>query len=313
MPPKKKKKKGKRREAEAATAQTDEDFDDMLAKAMAADLATPTNGSTSRSSSSAGSSSAGSSSTSFSSTRPHISEASILTAVETRDLARLHRWGRLGVRCDFDGPLCVAAALGNVAEVRCLIKELGADVNRPDENGVSPVFYAAMKGQLTALLCLIQDFGADANRLNKRGITPMIAAASEGYQDIVRVLVRDFGADLNHAAQDGSTALMWASYGKHASLVKWLVKEGADTQASFVNGAGAAELSKVAGASSEQTAYLEAKTYCSNTGCSGAGIMKCTGCKQARYCGGQCQLAHWKAHKTDCKRWSAEAKVGKKK
>jgi hypothetical protein len=39
--------------------------------------------------------------------------------------------------------------------------------------------------------------------------------------------------------------------------------------------------------------------------------MKCTGCKQARYCAEECQLAHWKAHKADCKRWSAEAKVGK--
>jgi hypothetical protein len=73
----------------------------------------------------------------------------------------------------------------------------------------------------------------------------------------------------------------------------------------------AAYLSKHAGASAEQTAYLLAKTHCSNTGCSGAGIMKCTRCKQARYCGEPCQLAHWKAHKAECKRWAAELKAGK--
>jgi hypothetical protein len=93
-----------------------------------------------------------------------------------------------------------------------------------------------------------------------------------------------------------------------------MVKEGADPRkATHEGGQRATDFSRFSGASTEQIAYLEAKTHCSNTGCSGAGIMKCTGCKQARYCGEQCQLAHWKAHKADCKRWSAEAKAGKRK
>jgi hypothetical protein len=100
---------------------------------------------------------------------------------------------------------------------------------------------------------------------------------------------------------------MAASAGKHTVVVTWLVKAGADTQATsalFDNSA--AVLSSHVGASAEQTAYLEAKTHCSNTDCSGAGLKKCPACKQARYCGEPCQLAHWKAHKADCKRWSAE-------
>jgi hypothetical protein len=64
------------------------------------------------------------------------------------------------------------------------------------------------------------------------------------------------------------------------------------------------------GASAEQTAYLEAKTHCSNPGCSGAGIKRIPACKQARYCGEPSQYAHWKAHKADCKRWSAELAAG---
>jgi hypothetical protein len=105
---------------------------------------------------------------------------------------------------------------------------------------------------------------------------------------------------------------MFASHGKHAELVKWLVKEGADLLTKMDGGRiRAVEISRVIGTSAEQTAYLEAKTHCSNTGCSGAGIMKCTGCKQARYCGEKCQLAHSQAHKADCKRWRAEAKTGK--
>jgi hypothetical protein len=101
---------------------------------------------------------------------------------------------------------------------------------------------------------------------------------------------------------------MIASHEKHHEIVKWLVKAGADTQTLYHNdpNSTAAALSRTAGASAEQTAYLEAKTHCSNVGYSGAGIMKCTGCKQARYSGEACQLAHWKAHKADCRWWSAE-------
>jgi hypothetical protein len=92
-----------------------------------------------------------------------------------------------------------------------------------------------------------------------------------------------------------------------------MVKEGADTQA-LMHQEGvtstAVDLSKGVGASAKQTAYLKAKTHCSNTGCSGVGIKRCPACKQARYCGEPCQYAHWKAHKGDCKRWSAELKAG---
>jgi hypothetical protein len=111
----------------------------------------------------------------------------------------------------------------------------------------------------------------------------------------------------------GSTPLMIASSNMHVDIVRWLIKEGADTQATMDLEEGfytATDLSKVADASTEQIAYLEAKTHCSNPGCSGAGIKRCPACKQARYCGEPCQYAHWKAHKGDCKRWSAELKAG---
>jgi ankyrin repeat protein len=174
------------------------------------------------------------------------------------------------------------------------------------------VYIAAQEGKVDVVICLAKELGADANRPGTRGFTPMGIAALLGHHDVVRCLVRDFGADLNHAAHDGCTALMAASFGKHAELVKWLVKEGTDPlKVAFGGGRRAADVSRVIGASAEQTAYLEAKTHCSNTGCSGAGIMKCTACKQARYCAEECQLAHWQAHKADCKRWRTEAKEGK--
>jgi hypothetical protein len=72
-----------------------------------------------------------------------------------------------------------------------------------------------------------------------------------------------------------------------------------------------ASFSRHLGPSFEQTAFLEAKIHCSTPGCSCAGLLKCTACRQVWYCGETCQLAHWKAHKADCRRWSAEVVAGK--
>jgi hypothetical protein len=128
---------------------------------------------------------------------------------------------------------------------------------------------------------------------------------------VLRCLVKELGADINRPGLHGATPLMIASLDKRTHLVRWLIKEGADTQVGTTKHAAftAAVISRLQGASTEQTTYLEAKTHCSNPGCSGAGIKRSPACKQARYCGEPCQYTHWKAHKADSKRWSAELKV----
>jgi hypothetical protein len=118
---------------------------------------------------------------------------------------------------------------------------------------------------------------------------------------VVQFLVEKLGADVNQATPDGRTPLGAASAGKHKSIAASLIKKGANPQASDPRFGTAADVSRIVGAHAEQTAYLEAKTHCTNPDCSGAGLKKCTGCKQARYCGSKCQLAHWPAHKADCK------------
>jgi hypothetical protein len=190
-----------------------------------------------------------------------------------------------------------------------LVKELGADVNQQDDQGWTALTAAAYLGYHDTGRYLVEELGADVNVPNWISQMPLFLAAAKGHLAVVRVLL-SLGADINHRNNDDITPLMVASAEKQLEVVKWLVKAGADTQ--IAEGSViAAQFSKAAGASTEQTAYLEAKTHCSNAGCSGAGIMKCTGCKQARYCGEACQLAHWKAHKADCRRWSAKLAAGK--
>jgi hypothetical protein len=40
---------------------------------------------------------------------------------------------------------------------------------------------------------------------------------------------------------------------------------------------------------------------CAHLGCVKEGRLQCTRCKQARYCGEQCQRADWQSHKKQCK------------
>jgi ankyrin repeat protein len=209
-------------------------------------------------------------------------------------------------------PLHVAVWEGKLAVVRCLVKELGADVNKVDNAGYTPLNSAAGAGDLTIVHCLGKELDADVNQADQEGATPLYFAAHGGKLAVVQCLVKELGADINQATQHGGTPLMTAAANKHSDVVKWLIKAGADTQATLfeVTDCTAADFSRHVGASADQTAYLEAKTHCSNPGCSGAGLLKCTGCKQARYCGEACQLAHWKAHKADCRRWSAELVAG---
>jgi ankyrin repeat protein len=202
-------------------------------------------------------------------------------------------------------PLFMASANGNLLVVMCLGKELGADVSRANDEGGTPLYIAAQNGYESLVQYLVKELGEYVDQAQKDGSTPLFIAVSKGHLPVVKCLVNELGADIHRKKPDGGTLLMEGSLNKDTSIVKWSIKAGVDPQAS-ANGGTAADVLKEVGASTDQIAYLVAKMYCSKPGCSGAGITKCTGCKRVRYCGELCQLSHWKAHKADCKRWSAE-------
>jgi ankyrin repeat protein len=196
-------------------------------------------------------------------------------------------------------PLFLAAGGGRADMVRSLA-ELGADLNQATKDGLMILHISALGGHLDVVRCLILDFGADINKTEKYCGSCLYGAAQNGHLDVVRFLV-EYGADVDKVDIDGRTPLMAASLGKHEKIVRYLIKHGADAQFSAASGHNAAEASKIVGAPIAQTEYLEAKAHCSSPGCGGAGLKKWTGCKQVRSCGQACQLAHWKAHKADCK------------
>ncbi|XP_034472717.1 myotrophin [Drosophila innubila] len=69
--------------------------------------------------------------------------------------------------------------------------------------GRFPIHYAADFGQLNVLKFLIK-LGADVNRKDKHGITPLLAAVWEGHTNCVAYLLEN-GADKNGATPDGQS------------------------------------------------------------------------------------------------------------
>jgi hypothetical protein len=232
----------------------------------------------------------------------HLTEAAVHGKVEVMRYL-VNDLGADVNQADDEGftPLYSAAQEGHVAAVRCLVNELGADVDLANQAGATPLYLACQLGHLALVRCLVEELGANVNLPNQQGTTPLIIAAQEGQLAVVRCLVEELGADVNQKTKDGVTALMVAATMDNHKLVAYLMRHGADPTLSAPVFGTAADISKCAGAPDEHTAYLDAKTHCSNTTCSGAGLKKCTGCKQARYCGKQCQLAHWPTHKDECK------------
>jgi hypothetical protein len=306
-----------------------DDFDDMLAEFRATDLANVPSNPVAQTAAEATPANAARAQAPVET----VPEVTILAAIRNGDLTRLRRWHRQGVAWSAR-QLIMAAHFGNIAVMRCLVEELYADVNMADLFGFTPLSVASSKGCLDLIRYLIETLGADVNqaidsgatclmiaaekghvavvqylgkehgtdisKADHEGATALSLAAQNGHLDVVKCLVGELGADINLAAQDGRTALMVASVNKHDKVIRWLLRHGANIQASTIGGT-AVDASRDGGAPIALIDYLEAKAHCSNPGCSGAGLKKCTGCKQARYCGQACQQAHWKAHKADCK------------
>ena len=112
------------------------------------------------------------------------------------------------------------SSYGQRAVVETLIKG-GADVNAPDESGLTPLALAAMQGQ-TAIARLLIAAKADVNEASSDGTTPLMRAASANHGETVRLLIAS-GADVNARNAGGMTALMVAAFGGYAEPVRMLL------------------------------------------------------------------------------------------
>lgn len=116
-----------------------------------------------------------------------------------------------------------------------LLLEKGADVNKEDKTGRTPMFSALEDPELTRLLL---EKGADSNLGSARGQTPLMYAAESGCAEAVKLLL-EYNASIEteynfEGSEDGvesfsgCTALSFAVSRGHANIVRVLAEAGAN-------------------------------------------------------------------------------------
>jgi ankyrin repeat protein len=106
----------------------------------------------------------------------------------------------------------------------------GADVNKPDLNGWTPLTSAARQRHDKTIGLLI-DLGADPNKPDGNGITPLAAALSRDHVPSIEVLIAR-GADLEEPGQQGFRPLALAIAESKYEAAKALMNGGADVSIS---------------------------------------------------------------------------------
>jgi ankyrin repeat protein len=118
--------------------------------------------------------------------------------------------------------LALAAHNGRSDVVEALL-QAGADANKADDNGATPLIQTA-SGPIATMLI---ERGADVNAVNRFGSTALLLAAEEGHGDVVEALLQA-GADVNKADENGYAPLSVAA---SAPIATMLIERGADVNA----------------------------------------------------------------------------------
>lgn len=126
--------------------------------------------------------------------------------------------------------LAAAAADGDVALIKLLVKNGKADINLPDAAGRTPIFYAVEKNKPEALRTLLM-LGADPNTKDNNGTTALMRASSKNYQDCIKVLLKQKNIDLNAQDYQGRSAVSYGAYAENPTALKELLSAKADINA----------------------------------------------------------------------------------
>jgi hypothetical protein len=120
-----------------------------------------------------------------------------------------------------DPALIIAMRFGR-DDIVALLLSHGVDVNKPSDNGCSPLMIA--KGDLVKALL---DRGADTNSRGPTGYTALMIAVSDGDLDKLKLLL-DRGAEINTTNDRGYAAIQMAAIARRREIFILLRERGAD-------------------------------------------------------------------------------------
>ena len=205
-----------------------------------------------------------------------------------------------------------------------------------DDNNINPLHYAVMNDNLDIVKDLVEK-GASMEAIDDENYTPLSIAAAKGLLDIVKYLV-DKGANMEIVTAYKMTPLHDAVIHDHIDVVKYLVEHGANMEAldhhnntplqnateynnteiakylmimeTFMKPEEIADTEVKIAAKEESENRCSACCYCNKQGKdlleeTGNQLLKCSSCMTATYCNRDCQVAHYKEHKTLCKRMAS--------
>ena len=86
-------------------------------------------------------------------------------------------------------------------DVARFLVEQGADMEKSDRAGNSPITIASLRGHLELTRYLLEQ-GANRDKANNYGETPLHITARDGYLDVAKLLMA-YGADLNARTKSG--------------------------------------------------------------------------------------------------------------
>lgn len=117
--------------------------------------------------------------------------------------------------------LCQAARQGDVAELAAALVA-GADVNRPDDSGTTPLAYAVLYGHADCVRTLLH-YGAQVDPVDGKGYTPLHLALRAPHLACLELLI-DAGAAVNRPTPNGWSPLGYAALRNHADCVSSLLQ-----------------------------------------------------------------------------------------
>lgn len=137
-----------------------------------------------------------------------------------------------------------AADNGSAEMVRRLLAA-GAVATAP-QGRMTPLSAAVRAGSVEAARLLI-DAGANPDRPDKGGKTPLILAVLGAHDALLELLLERGAAPDGRNSKDGTTALMWAANTGRKSFVKLLMERGANAALAAQDGWTAGEAARMAG------------------------------------------------------------------
>lgn len=88
---------------------------------------------------------------------------------------------------ELEDQLFAVSKSGDTKQIKALLSK-GADINLPDENGLTPLIVAASEGKFDAVKLLLEN-EADIDQEERNGVTALMVASAQGHPKIVQLLL----------------------------------------------------------------------------------------------------------------------------